>query len=113
MLTEINGKYIVGLSSDDYEFTNYSDQHVKTMINIPLREIFKISKEMINILKDWKNKYNPIFIGSNNKEKTHKYKKILQKVGIDSGSVMNNGVNYFFQINEHKIKISKKFLMNI
>lgn len=90
------GTYQVGLTSDEQEFTTPSSQEKKSTdksMGVILRVWMDISKK----LKGWNERYGKLIVGSYNKERTEKYRRILKTFGFQVGDLISqSGGNYFF-----------------
>ena len=79
------GAYEIGITSNNKDFTTQSSQQ-KIRGGGDGKE-FSIAKGFRLVISDWLNKYNPIYVGSLNKNKTNKYHNIISRLGFNVGQI--------------------------
>lgn len=78
--------YQIALTSNDDDFIDYDSQVKKYSLNS--NDIIRKSyRELGNKVKSWVNVYGTIYVGSFNIERTYKYKKLLQNLGLKTSAI--------------------------
>lgn len=80
--------YEVSLTTNEDEFTSFESQVSKSPTH--KSNFRQIAKKLINKLKEWLSKYGDLFVGSFNKERTYKYKRIFSNMGLNVGDIQFN-----------------------
>jgi hypothetical protein len=80
--------YEISLTTDEDEFTSFESQISKP----PKHKVnyVKKIKQLVDKLKDWLKEYGDLFVGSFNKERTYKYKRIFSNMGLNVGEIQFN-----------------------
>ena len=88
----------IGLTSRDQGFSTPPSQE-KIELEFPPKNIKKILTEMKKIIIYWLEKYsNKITIGSYHKEKTIKYRNILNYMGFNLGEIFYLNNSWLFEL---------------
>ncbi len=82
------GLYEIGITSNNRDFTTPQSQ--EKIPGVGGGDEFSTAKEFKKTIKDWLNKYSPIYVGSLNKNKTLKYYNILSRLGFNVGRIEHN-----------------------
>jgi len=80
--------YEVSLTTNEDEFTSFEAQISKPPKH--KSNFRKIASKLINKLKEWLSEYGNLFVGSFNKERTFKYKRIFSNMGLNVGEIQFN-----------------------
>jgi hypothetical protein len=78
--------YQVGLTSDEQEFTTSSSQ-IKKPTDKSTGEIIQTWGRIAKKLKQWVDTYEKIAVGSFNRVRTAKYRRILKNFGLDVSEI--------------------------
>lgn len=90
------GTYQVGLTSDEQEFTTPSSQQKKST-DKSMSIILKVWMNLSKKIKEWSERYGKLIVGSFNRERTEKYRRILSNFGFKVGELISKSEgNYFF-----------------
>ena len=96
-----NNNYQVGLTSNEQEFTTASSQQKKST-DIPMTVIIQVWGRVARKLEEWNNTYGRLAVGSFNKERTDKYRRILHNFGFQVSQLYDQSSgNYFFIDKRH------------
>jgi hypothetical protein len=91
-----NGYHQVGLTSNEQEFTTQSSQQ-KRATDKSMGLIIQVWGRVAKKLQEWNGTYGRLAVGSFNKERTEKYRRILHNFGFEVGPLTDqSGGNYFF-----------------
>lgn len=91
-----NGKYQVGLTSDEQEFTSVASQ-MKKPTTKSNSEILQTWSRISRKLTEWVNAHQKVAIGSFNRSRTAKYRRILINFGLNVGEIIPQSQgDYFF-----------------
>jgi hypothetical protein len=77
--------YQISLTTNDDEFTTFDSQIKKSPEHNS--NFLKIGKKLINKLKEWSWSYGTLYVGSFNKSRTEKYKRIFNILGLNIGDI--------------------------
>jgi hypothetical protein len=92
-----NGYYQVGLTSDEQEFTTAASQ-IKKPTDKSTGQIIQTWGRIARKLKQWVDVHEKVAIGSFNKIRTAKYRRILQNFGLDVSEIQSQSHGDFFFI---------------
>lgn len=92
-----NGYYQVGLTSDEQEFTTAASQ-IKKPTDKTNIQIIQTWGRIARKLQQWVGEHEKIAIGSFNKSRTAKYRRILQNFGLDVSEIYEQSKGDFFFI---------------
>ena len=80
--------YEVSLTTNEEDFTSFESQVSKSPTH--KSNFRKIASKLINKLKEWLSEYGDLFVGSFNKDRTYKYKRIFSNMGLNVGEIQFN-----------------------
>ena len=80
--------YEVSLTTNEEDFTSFESQISKPPAH--KSNFRKIASKLINKLKEWLSEYGDLFVGSFNKDRTYKYKRIFSNMGLNVGEIQFN-----------------------
>jgi transketolase len=87
----------VGLTSDEQEFTTAASQ-IKKPTDKTNIQIIQTWGRIARKLQQWVGEHEKIAIGSFNKSRTAKYRRILQNFGLDVSEIYEQSQGDFFFI---------------
>lgn len=94
-----NGNHQVGLTSNEQEFTTPNSQQKKGT-DKSMSTIIQVWGRVARKLQEWNGTYGRLAVGSFNKERTDKYRRILHNFGFEVSQLYDQSSGNFFFINK-------------